>query len=274
MSFHVIASTGRTATTFLARALDSLSGVAACHEGYRGSDKDSEPLLPLVNLENRQAYLSAEAAERVVAAKRSPAIIAEKMAQAGCETLVDVAYYNPTIADALMKAHPEMRLVAIIRELEPFVRSSTAMSGEDLLPVGWPDPGKQLSPRERFIEMGRIRPAKGTPEDAAWNDWSAIKRNIWLWRETNDLLLKARSAFGARVLVLPFEELKAGPEAYLARIARHFGIDAAGIPAALAGAENHKNRKSTGYQIGPIAEWTDDEKTYAREAQEMIGMMI
>ena len=274
MTFHVIASTGRTATTFLARALDSFEGVAACHEGYLAADKDETPLLPLINLENRQAYLSAEAATKVVGTKRSEAVVAEKMAQIGCDTLVDVAYYNPTIAAALLAEHPQMRMVAIIRELEPFVRSATAMSGEDLLPVGWADPAKELSPRERFIEMGRIRPAKGTEEDAAWNGWSAIQRNIWLWRETNALLLAAREEFGERVLVIPFEDLKAGPEEFLGRIAAHFGLDGSTIPQALENAQEHKNRKASGYQVGPMSEWTEDERDFAQQAQEVIGSKL
>lgn len=273
MQFHAIASTGRTATTFLARALDSLAGVAACHEGYRAADKDSEPLLPLINLENRQAFYSAEKAREIVAAKRSDTVLGPLAERLDFEALVDVAYYNPVIAEALLEAHPEMRLVAIIRELEPFVRSATAMEGEDLLPVGWPDPGKPLTARERFIEMGRIKPAKGSREAEEWDGWSAIARNIWLWRETNALLLQARAKFGERVLLLPFEGLSADPEGFLSNIADHFGFPQQGIPAALEAAKGHRNRKASGYQVGPLAEWTANEQALAHEAQTEIGSL-
>lgn len=269
MQFHAIASTGRTATTFLARALDNLDGIAACHEGYRAADKDKTPLLPLINLENRQAFFSAEKAREIVAAKRSQDVLAKLDIDA--DTLVDVAYYNPVIAAALLERHPNLRLVGIIRELEPFVRSATAMEGEDLLPVGWPDPAKPLSPRERFIEMGRIKPARDSADAQSWDGWSAIMRNIWLWRETNALLLAALERFGERVLLLPFEDLSADGPAFLARIVDHLGLPTAGIPEALEAAKHHHNRKSAGYQIGPLTEWSEEERNFAHDAQTRIG---
>jgi len=271
VQLHLIASTGRTATTFLARAIDSLDGAIGCHEGYRAADKDSTPILPLVNLDNRQAFYSQEAARRIVAEKRSPTVIAEIARSLEGSRLIDVAYYNVTIGSAVLEAHPGAKLVAIIRQLEPFVRSATAMSGEDLLPVGWPDPAKDLTARERFIEMGRIRPAKGSKDDQDWAAWSAIMRNIWLWRETNAILLRMREIFGDRVLVLPFEELHGSPENFLASIARHFGIPETGIAAALASAKEYRNQKTTGYQIGPVAEWTNEEQAFYEAAANVIG---
>lgn len=272
MQFHAIASTGRTATTFLARALDSLTGVAACHEGYRAADKDSDPLLPLINLENRQAFYSADKARDIVAAKRSAEVLGPIADKLDAATLVDVAYYNPVIADALLEAHPGLRLVAIIRDLEPFVRSATAMEGEDTLPVGWPDPDKPLTARERFIEMGRIKPAKGSADAESWDGWSAIMRNIWLWRETNALLLAARRKYGERVLVLPFEKLSADPEGFFGAITTHLELPQEGMSAALEKAQGHRNRKSTGYQVGPMAEWSDIERSFAQDAKSEIGI--
>ena len=269
MQFHAIASTGRTATTFLARALDALDGVAACHEGYRAADKDAEPLLPLINLENRQAFHSADKARDIVAAKRSDAVLSALDIQA--DTLLDVAYYNPVISRALLEAHDDLKLVAIIRELEPFVRSSTAMEGEDTLPVGWPDPAKPLTPRERFIEMGRIKPAKGSADADQWDGWSAIQRNIWLWRETNALLLNAAKYFPDRVLVLPFEDLSADPVDFVMCIAEYLGITSDGIAQALDVARGHRNTKSSGYQVGPMAEWTAEERDMAVAAINATG---
>ncbi len=145
------------------------------------------------------------------------------------------------------------------------------MDGEDLLPVGWPDPAKELSARERFIEMGRIKPIKGSDEAAQWDGWSAVQRNIWLWRETNALLLAARERFGKRVLVLPFEDLSRDPVEFVEKIARHLGLPTEGIAEALELARGHKNRKATGYQIGPMAEWTEEEQEFAELAQKRIG---
>ena len=271
VQFHAIASTGRTATTFLARALDCLPRVIACHEGYRAADKDETPLLPLINLENRQAFYDANTASKVVAKKRSAEVLAAATADLDADALVDVAYYNPTIAEALLVQHPNMRMVAIIRELEPFVRSATAMEGEDPLPVGWPDPAKPLTARERFIEMGRIRPPRESDEAASWDGWSAIERNIWLWRETNALLYAARERHGHRVLIVPFEDLARDPLAFVTRIASHFGLPTDGIPEALEEARDHKNKKASGYQIGPMSQWTSQERAFAAAAQDRMG---
>lgn len=68
--YDFIASTGRTATTFIASRLNRIGGVAACHEGYRGSDKGEEPLLPLINLENALVFGKPDTADDIVAEKR------------------------------------------------------------------------------------------------------------------------------------------------------------------------------------------------------------
>lgn len=271
VQFHFIASTGRTATTFLARAMDQIDGVVACHEGYKAADKDSDPVLPLINLENRRAFDSLDNARDIVAQKRDRAAIEAALAAGGGSSLVDVAYYNPTIAVALLETHPDTRMVGIIRELEPFVRSSTATQGEDLLPVGWPDPEKPLTPREKFIALGRIRPAKGTPDGEAWADWSAIMRNIWLWRETNKLLIAAKKKFPDRVLLMKFEELGVNQNQFLSRIAAHFGLDSTGFDNALDAASGHKNQKPGGYQICPLSEWSDRERAFAEAAEAELG---
>ncbi|WP_162925202.1 sulfotransferase [Aurantiacibacter odishensis] len=271
MHFHAIASTGRTATTFLARALHELTGVVACHEGYVAADKEAAPLLPLINLENRLAYYSQARARDIVADKRGDTVMSPIARKTGATALIDVAYYNSVLADALLDAHPQTRIVAIIRELEPFVRSATAIEGEDMLPVGWPDPAKPLTPRERFIEMGRMKPRIGSSSAVRWESWSAIMRNIWLWQETNALLLAARDKHGGRVLLLPFEKLVRDAEGFMVDIVDHLKIPETGIPAAIASAQEHRNRKATGYQIGPMSEWSKSEQVFAKEAQEKIG---
>lgn len=271
MQFHTIASTGRTATTFLARALDSFEGIAAVHEGHRDGDKDSEPVLPLLNIENRAAYQDRGKAAGIVAEKRGKELVATVCASESAQTLIDVGYYNSVLADALLDHHEGLRLVGVIRELEGFVRSATAMVGEDPLPVGWPDPDKTLVTRERFIGMGRLKPTRGTKDADAWDGWSAIMRNIWLWRETNALLLDARKRHPDRVLLLPFERLKDDPEGFLEAILDHFEQPKQGISKALEIAKGYENRKKSGYQIGPLSEWSEAERAFATEAQAQIG---
>ncbi|MEP6624344.1 MAG: hypothetical protein ABJC79_07860, partial [Acidimicrobiia bacterium] len=136
--FHIVASTGRTATSFLADCLDRLPGLAACHEGHRRDDT-GEDLLPLVNLENQQVFRNPSTAAAVVAAKRSAPVIATALATADAEVLVDIAYYNVGLAEAILDLHPSTRAVVIIRDCESFVRSVTWLEGTDPMPVGWPD---------------------------------------------------------------------------------------------------------------------------------------
>jgi hypothetical protein len=265
MRFHIVASTGRTATTYIAAVLNRVPGVVACHEGYVGSDKASTPLLPLVNLENAQAYRDPAHAAATVADKRDSAVLAGAIESAGAQTLVDVAYYNAMIGGAILAAHPASRMVAIVRDCEPFVRSSTAIEGEDLLPVGWPAPDKPLTPRERFIGMGRIKPRPGSAEAAEWPGWSATMRNIWLWRETNLALAGYRQTFGDRVAVIRFELLSTDPPEFWARLAAHIGVPP---PSSLDDAANGKftNKKASGYQIGASDTWADCERNFLRVA--------
>lgn len=266
MAFHIIASTGRTATTFLAAALDTIAGVTACHEGYAGADKGDEPLLPLINLENNVAYQSPEQAAGIVEAKRGVGVVEQAIARAGCSVLVDVAYYNPTIASALLELHSDARMLGLIRDCASFVRSATQMEGEDLLPVGWPDKDKTLTDREQFIGFGRIRPRRGSADAAQWKEWSAIERNIWLWRETNLLLLDARYRFEGRVKLVDFALLKADPDRFWAEVTGHLGLPhRPEISSKLT--TGYVNTKATGYQVGPACDWSDRERSLLAQAE-------
>jgi hypothetical protein len=75
------------------------------------------------------------------------------------------------------------------------------------MPVGYLDP-RPLSPVERFVAMGRLRPRPGSPEEAGWADLLPFEKNVWLWAETNGLVLDQLAAWPAeRVLALPMREL-------------------------------------------------------------------
>ncbi len=266
IQFDFVASTGRTATTFIASALNGLQGIAACHEGYLDGDKAAEPLLPLINLENAQAFTSPGAAQEAVSAKRSREVLAGAAEAAGAARLIDVAYYNATLAHALLGAHPSARMLGLIRDCASFVRSATTLEGEDPLPVGWPDPAKAMTEREVFIEMGRIRPARGTDAKSAWKGWSAVRRNVWLWQETNLLLCAAKEAFGDRVSLVRFETFARQPDAFWAHTARFFNLPSLQAE----GRADRVNKKPAGYQVGPLDTWAEAEQTAAQTSQTLI----
>lgn len=266
VQFDFVASTGRTATTFIASALNGFDGVAACHEGYLDGDKAAEPLLPLINLENAQAFTSPGAAQDAVAGKRSAEILAAAADAAGAARLIDVAYYNATLAHALLSAHPSARMLGLIRNCASFVRSATTLEGEDPLPVGWPDPAKTMSEREIFIEMGRIRPPRGSAAKSAWKDWSAVRRNVWLWEETNLLLCAAKEAYGARVSLVRFETFARDPASFWAHTARFFDLRSLKAE----GRADRVNKKPAGYQVGPVNTWAEGEQAAAHTSQTLI----
>jgi hypothetical protein len=278
--FCAIASTGRTATSFLAECLNRIPGVAACHEGHLGND-DGPDVLPLVNLENLQAYKSPVAAADVVAKKRSPAILDAVVRDLGVQVLFDVAYYNSMLLDQILDQNPTSRGVAIVRDCESFVRSATWLTGEDPMPVGWPDPSKPLSARERFISMGRIRPTDDTDAVAAseWKEWSAVRRNIWLWRSTNEILLETCRTWAHRVEILDFRELASSPREAVAAMLAAVGVDVGTLPPgtvdeAITAAFARQNERTGGYQLADSAEWSNDDRQFMRRAQQLIDELM
>ena len=204
------ASTGRTATMFLATCLDRLEDVRGLHEGHVPGDPPT-PRLPLINLQNRRAWHDPAYAAQVVAEARG----AEALTAAadGARVLVDAAFYNAPLLGALAARHPEARLFVIFRRCEDFVRSATILRGEDRQPAGWPCRSKPLTDRERFIALGRLRPRREDPEGEAWDGWSAIQRNVWLWSRVNRRLhaVAAETPGCTRLL---FEDLARSPEAF------------------------------------------------------------
>lgn len=265
---HVVASTGRTATSLIAACFDRLPGIAACHEGHRGND-DGPDLLPLVNLENSQIFRDPSVGARVVAAKRSDEILDDALRTTGERVLVDVAYYNAVLGDAILEAHPASRMVGIVRDCESFVRSVTWLTGTDPMPVGWPHPDKELTMRERFVSMGRLRPTEGADKDA-WPSWGPIERNIWLWRETNARICDTHDRWPDRVTLLDFSTIGDGSVPFLRSILDALELAgpsvAAEVASAAAAAAEHTNERTGGYQIGTAADWSPQERSMLTEA--------
>lgn len=271
--FDFIASTGRTATTYLASALNSFDGVASCHEGYLDSDKSQDPTLDLINLENNKAYNSEEFAFEVVNQKRSKCKLAATQERLNVSRIIDVAYYNSAICTPLLSTHENSRMLGIIRNCESFVRSATTLVDEDPLPVGWSDPKKYLTAREKFIAMGRIRPRANSNEFRQWGETSAIHRNIWLWKETNQMLCQAKFNFPGRVHLSRFENFQLDPSLFWKSLIEFFDL-----PILDKAKENTRsetiNKKPFGYQIGPASSWTAKEQDYLHESQYIIDELV
>ncbi len=201
---------------FVASTLNSLPRVVGLHEGHSPGHLPIQQL-PLINLQNRKAWYNCDYAEQTVAATRDLATLSSAAGDA--EMLVDVAFYNAPLLVALAKQHPDSMLFVIFRRCEGFVRSATIVRGEDRQPAGWPDRSKPLTDRERFVELGRLKPELGSDDDDQWSKWSAIQRNIWLWHTVNSHLLSVAESH-ANCHTLHYEDLVDDPRHFWAHFLR------------------------------------------------------
>lgn len=256
VNYAFAASTGRTATTFLVKSLDSLPGVVAMHEGHTLTD-DKIPILPLINIHNRKAWHDYGYACEIVKKMRNRAVMEE--ASGGSELCIDVAYYNSPLVIPLSEQYPGSPIIILFRRCEGFVRSATIVNGEDREPAGWPDPRKKLTPREQFISMGRLKPAKGTTEDLEWEKWSGLKRNIWLWSRVNEHLYK----FAAKqpgCIVLYYETLRDSPADFWEKCLRGLNLlSSKNMDICLTCTESKVNARQS-YDIGGYPTWSRDEQ--------------
>lgn len=255
-----VASTGRTATMFLAATLGDLPGVTAFHEGHAVGEPPI-PRLPLINLQNGPAWHDAGLAERTVAERRSVAVMERAATGDGTadhpQLVVDVAFYNAPLLESLARRHPGAHAAVVFRRCESFVRSATIVCGEDRQPAGWPDPAKPLTDRERFVALGRLRPRPGTDAADRWSGWSAIERNIWLWHAVNSRLATALDVHP--VVPLFFEDLVDRPTDFWADCLAAFGLGPAHLDRCVQRSGTRLNDRPT-YQVGPLSTWSADER--------------
>ena len=250
------ASTGRTATMFLATCLNRLEGVVGLHEGHLTGDRPV-PRLPLINVHNRRAWRDPEYAARLVTETRDAAVL--DSAAGGARLLADVAYYNAPLLAAIAESHPDALLFVIFRRCESFVRSATITSGEDRQPAGWPGRSKSLTDREKFISLGRLRPDPEHRDHASWSGWSAVQRNTWLWTTVNRHLLQFANA-NPNCHRLFFEDLAERPTAFWTDFLRKLGILSPSTLSACLECSRSKINRRQCYQIGPLASWNAEEQ--------------
>jgi hypothetical protein len=254
--FAFCASTGRTATMFLATTLNTLSSVVGLHEGHVPGNPPT-PQLPLINLQNRKAWYDPAYAERTVAEARDFATLSKTAGDA--KLLVDVAFYNAPLLVSLARQQPEANLFVIFRRCEEFVRSATIVIGEDRQPAGWPDRSKPLTDRERFISIGRLKPRLGSDDAEQWSMWSAIQRNIWLWHAVNSHLLQVSESL-ANCHTLLYEDLVEDPKTFWTDFLRELNIFSESNLAQCVERSASKMNQRPSYQVGSIDTWTQVER--------------
>ena len=256
-----VASTGRTATMFLATCLDRLEGAVALHEGHVPGDPP-QPRFPLINVHNRKAWHESGYAARLVAEKRNSGVLNATAGRASL--LVDVAFYNAPLLTALAERYPDALSFVIFRRCEGFVRSATIVSGEDRQPAGWPDRSKPLTDREKFISLGRLKPEPGHPDHASWEYWSAIQRNIWLWTTVNAHLHRFSGA-NPNCHRHFFEDLVARPDEFWIGLLRQLGKFSPSTLSACVALSGSKINRRPSYQIGGADSWKAAERQFYKE---------
>lgn len=262
--FAFVASTGRTATMFLASTLDMLPGVLGLHEGHLPRDPPA-PRLPLINLQNRKAWHDRRYAQEVVRERRDRKTLASAIGDA--ELLVDVAFYNAPLLRPLARQHPDAILFVIFRRCEGFVRSATIVNGEDRQPAGWPAPEKPLTDRETFVSLGRLKPRPGTDDGKQWPTWSAIRRNIWLWHSINSRLLDVAETC-ANCHRLLYEDLVDDPEKFWADCLSGLALFTESNLARCVERSAEKLNQRASYQIGRADAWHESDRAmYERLAR-------
>lgn len=254
--FAFAASTGRTATTLLAESLNHLTNVVALHEGHILAGRKT-PVLPRINIHNRKAWYSTEYATEIVQKMRNQEIL--NAVADGTKLCIDVAYYNAPLLEPLSQQYPNSPIIVLFRRCEGFVRSATILRGEDREPAGWPDPDKELTSREQFISMGRLKPEQGLAEELEWEKWSGIKRNIWLWSKINEHLFEFSESH-SDCAVLYFETLRQNPEEFWWQCLGALGLRSAGNMEACLVNSSKKINSRQQYDVGMVSSWDQEEQ--------------
>ena len=216
--------TGRCGTMALANALNAEPGGTCLHEGQiRVGVEAGEQWLPFLTLQNLIAYHDPEQAREVFQQVRGS--LPEIRAERGVGFLGDVAYNYAPFVRVIPEILPEARLIVMFRDGRHFVRSAYTDEVPDPMPVGWLDPERELSRRERYVALGRLRPGESDEEGSWWETLPAFDRNAWLWAETNRLILEGLEAWPEeRVLQLRFEAFFADPLAGYAKVRAFLGL--------------------------------------------------
>jgi hypothetical protein len=263
MKFNLFfgASTGRTATMHLANSLNAEPDCVCVHEGkFRHRETSGEQLLPFLTLENRLAYESPERALGVIDSKRA---IIDQLNLEGVSHFGDIAYNNSPFLVPLSVRFPQAKFVIIVRDGRSFVRSATVMEGEDETPVGWPPTNKKLTPLEEYISLGRLQPRRGSPLEQPWRTWDAFEKNVWLWAETNTIILDALDVIASdRWLLVRFEDFVSDTLRVYLKIREFLGFEQDLSEEARSVLMSKVVNASGSYAIASYSDWSSAQKEH------------
>jgi len=248
----------------LANSLNAEHFCTCVHEGqFRHRETSGEQLLPFLTLENRIAYESPEKAQEIVEKKRA---ILDELEMSGASHFGDIAYNNSPFLVPLSLRFPQAKFIVIIRDGRSFVRSATVLHSEDETPVGWPPREKETTRLEDYISLGRLQPRKGSPLAHDWPNWDAFQQNVWLWAETNQLIIDGLQQIPAeRWLCIRFEDLVADQGHAYGKIREFLEFDQPWSEEAKSVLMSPTVNASRSYDIPDYRDWTDAQKAHFRD---------
>ncbi len=255
------ASTGRTATMHLANCLNAEPGCTCVHEGkFRHRETSGEQILPFLTLENRIAYETPDKAADIINDKRA---VIDTLDMTGLTHFGDVAYNNSPFLVPLSQRFPDARFVLIVRDGRTFVRSATVLEGEDETPVGWPPDEKETTRLEDYISLGRLQPRRDSPLRDEWEGWGAFEKNVWLWAETNALIIDAMQQIEEqRWLLVRFEDFQSDTLREYTNIRNFLGFEGDPPDETKAVLLSKVVNASRTYSIPAFADWSADQKAH------------
>jgi len=210
---------------FLSNLINMEAKSLCLHEGYvRHLETKGSQILPPMILQNHHAYQSK--AESKVIFQRMRGQMVEQRDSLNLRLFGDVGYYYIPFLHIIPKVFPQSRAIVMFRHGQDFVRSACVNAHPDPLPIGWPEKDAQLTPIERFIGLGRLRPLASDAVAGQWPRLSSFERNCWLWAESNRLILDAIRHWSRHsILFVRFEELIADPVLEYRRIREFLGAE-------------------------------------------------
>ena len=232
---HLLFGMARSGSSFLARALETVPGVAVFGESdffgrsYRAPGPDGRydrrALRALIETQASKEWSSTTGDRARPLRRLAPGVYPELVAEAlggldaatpaqvfgeianaiarhtSCATVIEKTPGHLMFVERIDQALPDARCVASWREPAGFVRSFLSLERRD--------------PRASMRMLGRV------------SRHTAL--GVLMWRSYLRALERARARLGSRLLVLSHAELCADPELCTGRAAAHFGLDAAAI---------------------------------------------
>lgn len=256
-------STGRTATMLLANTLNTEPQCVCVHEGkFRHLETSGEQIIPFLTLENRIAYEYPERALEIIQTKRGNL---DQVETGNASHFGDIAYNYCPFLRPLAQHFPQSKFIVIFRNGISFLRSATQLSGEDEVPVGWPPEEKPLTDLERYISLGRLQPRKASQASGDWQSWGAFEKNVWLWAETNRIVLDALEEIAPeRVRIVRFEEFVSQPLDVYQGIRGFLGLSDDVPEEVKSVLLTRKVNARKNYWLPAYSEWTPQQKEFFR----------